>query len=134
MSAVIDMQSMEAVISLMFFVSILTYMLGGIAEKPGLDDSLYRYQLTDDVWRVEQLRGNFKNFSFDSGNTPRDEVEADFDDINGLTGLCIYMGGIKVTSCSNEYSIAEKVASISRAVYIYGSVKNVTLTLAKDIS
>jgi len=128
------MQSVEAVISLMFFVSVLSYMLSGIAEKPGLDDSLYRYQLADDVWRVEQLKGNFKDFSFDANNAMRDDVEADFDYINGMTGLCIYMGGIKVTSCSSDYTIAEKVASVSRAAYINGSAKNVTLTLAKDIS
>lgn len=132
MCAVIDMQSMEAVVSLMFFVSVLTYMLGGVAEKPGLDDSLYRYQLADDVWRVEQLRGNLKNFSFDAGNDARDDVEKDFDRLNGMTDLCIYMGGIKVTSCHGSHAIEEKVASINRAVYINGSVKNVTLTLAKS--
>ena len=123
------MQSLEAMISLLFFVSVLSHMLGGISEKPAIDDSLYRYQLAEDVWRVEQLRGHFEDFS----DAKRMPIEADFDIISQKTKLCIYMHGIEITSCrGKQYSIQERLATINRVVYKNDFAENVTLTIAKS--
>lgn len=128
------MQSLEAVISLMVLVFILSYMLSGIAEEPGIDDSLYRYQLAGDVWRVVSLRGNLEDFDFEKGNDARDKVEEDFEEIERITGLCTYMGGIRVTSCPGEKATV-RIASINRLVYTGGflnrSATNATLMIAK---
>ena len=54
------MQTLEAVISFSVFMLFTTYVLLQIDDYSGVDDSLYRYQLANDVWRVLYLRGGFE--------------------------------------------------------------------------
>jgi hypothetical protein len=122
------MQSIEAVISLMFLVMILSFMLSGISDQSGINDSLYRYQLASDVWRVISLKGHFQDFSFDQLNPQRDLVEEDLEQIHAITGLCTHIGGIKATSCRGISTT--KVISINRMLYANGIPTNTTLTLA----
>lgn len=112
-----NMQSLEAIISLMVFVSIVSYMVSGIAEKPALDDSLYRYQLAGDVWRVLYLKNSFRDFSFDSTNQARDEAENTLREIEDKTGVCTYIRGIQLASCRS--SVLVNISSINRVLY-YG--------------
>jgi len=114
----------------MVLVSLLSYMLAGLGERGSLDDSLYRYQLAGDVWRVSYLRGHFEDFSFSKGNNASGEVQKDFERIYNLTGLCTYLGGIRVTSCPGE-SAAVRIVSINRVLYENGSATNATLMIGK---
>jgi len=124
------MQSIEALISLMFFVSICAYMLSCVAEHPALDDSLYRYQLTNDVWRVLYLRGDFKGLRLESNDPVRERLDSDLGEIEAQTGLCAYLGGIRDTSCPGQKTLA-RVGSINRIVFIDGSPENLTLMVGK---
>jgi hypothetical protein len=122
------MQSIEAVISLMFFVMVISFMLNGISEKSGINDSLYKYQLAGDVWRVVSLKGHFQDFSFDDGNIQRDLVEKDLNEIYDLTGLCTHIGGFKATSCRGVSTT--EIITVKRMLYVNGTLNQVTFSLA----
>lgn len=123
------MQSVEGMISLMFLVSILSYMGAGISEKPEIDDSLYRIQLAGDVWRVASLRGDFRDFDSSSNSPSRDRLQNTFEEIESITGLCPYLGGKLVTPCSQK-KMVERIASINHVLHDQGVAQNVTLTIA----
>jgi hypothetical protein len=126
------MQSAEAVISLMVLVSICMPMLATFASQPQIDDSLYRYQLANDAWRVLYLRGGLRNLSISSQNPVRDSLEGDMETIYGLTGLCAYLEGVRVApqECRSA-GIAENVAVLHKALYDGGVRRDATFTLAK---
>jgi hypothetical protein len=126
------MQSLEAIISLMVFAALCSGMLAPYAEQAPMDDSLYRYQLANDAWRVLYLRDGFRNLSMDSQSTVRDSLEGDMENIYGLTGLCTYLDGVQVApqECRGA-GIAEDVAVLHRVLYDAGVRRNVTFTLAK---
>jgi hypothetical protein len=122
------MQSLEAIISLMVLVSILSYMLGGIGEKAPLDDSLYRYRLAGDVWRTAYLKGHFKDLDTTKNHPTRDALQQTFENITDKTDLCIYFGGKLVSSCPQE-KMTQKLVTINRVAYDKGEARNITLSL-----
>jgi len=124
------MQSMEAIISLMVLASICAYMLSGSAEQQGMDDSLYRYQLVNDVWRVLYLRGDFRDLSLGSGDPVKQRLEDDLGRIESLSGLCTYFSGVRATSCPGQKADV-RVGSVTRLVFLDGAPANATLMVAK---
>lgn len=107
------MQSLEAILSLMFLVSVVSFLLVSL-EGQKLDDSLYRVQLAEDAWRVLYLRGDFQDFS----DSKRPVLESDLAAIGSETGLCIFMGGIQFTNCRDgqEHDIT---ASLTKTLVYY---------------
>ena len=122
------MQSIEAVISLMCLVMLLSFLLGAAADQQGIDDSLYKFQLANDVWRILFLKGHLQDFSFDQASTQRDLVEQDLEEIHFLTGLCTHMGGIKASSCRGIPTT--EVVTVKKMLYVDGLPSNTSLTLA----
>ena len=115
------MQSLEAMICLMFFVwcASLAFLS---CDPPEPDDSLYRLQLAEDFWRVLYLRNNFRDFG------SRDSFEDDMQLIKAQSGLCIFMDGIDYTNCRGgmPHSIT---ASIERTVIINGLPRSFTFSV-----
>ncbi len=124
------MQSIEAIISLMVLLLIVSYMLTNAAQVPAIDDSLYRYQLTNDVWRVLYLKGDFYDFNWNS--TSANHTRNDLKTIHDQTNLCGYLGGIRATSCPGLSSDVQ-IGSFTKIMVVDGSPTNVTLTVAKHI-
>ena len=122
------MQILEAMISLMVLVSFLSF-IAGEQHTLAVDDSLYKYQLANDVWRVLYLRGDFKDFSFDDANLARDRVELDLQRIGELTNLCVFIGGERITNCRGED--VEKLVSTDRITLVDGAPQRIMVTLAK---
>lgn len=122
------MQVLEAMISLLVLVSFLSAIADGLEEK-AVNDSLYRYYLANDAWRVLYLRGDFQDFSFSGLNSGRDRAEADLQQMGKLTNLCIFIGGERVTNCRGRG--IERIASIERITIVDDSPQKVMLTLAK---
>jgi hypothetical protein len=120
------MQTLEAMLSLLFFASIASLALSE-APAPRLDDSLYRLHLAEDAWRVLYLRGDFRDFNASS----RAHVEAEMAIIHDRTGLCIFMSGVEFTDCRNEPWEHDMVASISRTVIYDGHPRRVSFSLKK---
>ncbi len=127
------MQSMEAAISLIIFLSISSFLLLSIDEPHNVDDSLYRTQLAEDAWRVLYLRGDFQNLS-DSAES-RARLESDMETITDETALCVFMGGVEFTSCrgddvsgSTEYEIT---ASLAQTAIYEGKPKRFQFSLGR---
>jgi hypothetical protein len=89
---VINMQTFEAIISLLFFVWMLTLALLSF-EAPELNYQVYQMQLSSDVWRVLYLRGNFEDLS------DMQSIEPDINQLGSITGLCFFLDGIETTNC-----------------------------------
>ena len=121
------MQILEATISLMVLISFLSFIAADQTTQV-IDNSLYKFQLVNDAWRVLYLRGDFKEFSFDSGNMARDKAEDDLKQIGKLTNFCILIGGERVTNCRGEK--IEKVASSERIVLVDEKPQTVMVTIA----
>ncbi|MFH0737150.1 MAG: hypothetical protein V1827_00535 [Candidatus Micrarchaeota archaeon] len=120
------MQSFEALLSLFVFVTVLACVLSSDPGQKPLDDSLYRFQLADDAWRVLYLRGDLRDF----GEWKRGAVEADMAEIGDQTGLCLFIHGVEFTNCRDGQA-HEAVASLSRTVITGGSPEKVTFTLSR---
>lgn len=99
------MQTFEALISFLVFVSIIAMLQVPHHE---IDDSLYRLQLAGDVWRVFQLRGNLGGFD-------KLKMNLDADEITRITGLCIEMEEEDVATCIPQGSVVriERLAIIN---------------------
>jgi hypothetical protein len=123
------MQSAEAILSMLILFSIVTTITQYV-RPAALDDSLYHYQLTGDVWRVLYFRGDFQNLTLSSPNTARDKLEKDLETIHGLTGLCGYFGGVRATSCAGQ-AITNEIGRINHIVFINGQPKSTTLSIAR---
>ena len=112
------MQILEAMISLMVLISFLSF-IAGEQHARAVEDSLYKYQLANDVWRVVYLRNGINAAN----------AEADIEHIGKLTNLCIFIGGERVTNCRGEE--VEELVSTERITIINGAPQKVMVTLAK---
>lgn len=111
------MQSLEAIFSLIFLLSILSTIP---IEKEKQDNSLYLLFLAEDSWKVLYLKNVFHEIN-------REETEYRLKEISELTGFCYYLSGIRYTSCRGNPT--ENIISINKLIYD-GSLKNVTFSLS----
>lgn len=120
------MQTLEAIISFTVFMFFTTSVLLQLEDYQGVDDSLYRYQLANDVWRVLYLRGNFEYLQNEQ------QLDHELDSIDEMTGLCTYIGGQRSTSeyCRGKETL-EHISSVEHVVLINGVPKSRTLSLYK---
>jgi len=121
------MQTLEAMISFVFFLSISIPFILSIEEQRHVDDSLYRIQLAEDVWRVLYLRGNFADFQ----DTERDELEKEFQLIGNETGLCVFMDGVQFTNCRGDDKPHSNTASLTKTVVCSGEPRTFTFSLGR---
>lgn len=121
------MQTLEATISLLFFIFIISSIFSNIQTSYHLDSSLYRYQLANDVWRVLYLRGNFEYFSASN----RQILEQDAEIIKEKTGFCIFVEGIRYTNCRGGTDSHKKIATIEKYLYEDSNPKSITFSIAK---
>ncbi|NYZ77277.1 hypothetical protein H0O02_03100 [Candidatus Micrarchaeota archaeon] len=122
------MQTLEALISFTVFMVFSSYLLLQLEDYGGVDDSLYRYQLANDAWRVLYLQGDFRDFSFSADSAQRDKAEGHLGEIYDKAGVCAYLGGIKATSC-RSVSCGREISSISRVAIVDGNAEAITLSL-----
>ena len=123
------MQTLEAIISMFVFVAFASFLMLQLDNYNGIDDSLYRYQLANDVWRVLYLQGDFKDFSFTSQSDSRDAAQRHLEEIYDETGVCAYLGGIQATSCPSESYCKEKISSIQHVLIDDGTPRKTMLSL-----
>lgn len=121
------MQTFEALVSATVFLFMLSSILLGCQVPYALDDSLYRYQLVNDAWRVLYLRGDFEGF----GPSGRAAFESDADAIREMTGLCIFMDGVRYTNCRGGDEAHEILASVKKVVIEDGEPKQVSFSIAR---
>ena len=127
------MQTIEAVISLVFLILICSTILLTMPEQR-IDDSIYRMQLAEDVWRVLYLRGDLNGFSSSQSivkKASETKIENDLDVIGSEMGLCIYMSGIQMTNCRDGIAGREKIVSIERMLVDNGEPRKIMLSLEK---
>lgn len=121
------MKSFEALFTLVAVVAFALLVLR--VQEPALDDTLYRYQLANDVWRVWWLRGGM-----DHGWNliDRTVLNEDADRIGRLTGWCVYVEEEDVANCRDGIVImaVQKKALVSELGRT--EVKNLTLVIAKN--
>lgn len=127
MCVVNEMQTLEAMISFVFFLSVSTPLLLSLEEQRHVDDSLYRIQLAEDVWRVLYLRGNFADFQ----DADRDELEKEFQLIGNETGLCVFMDGVQFTNCRGNDKPHDNTASLTKTVICNGEPRIFTFSLGR---
>ena len=116
------MQTLEAMMSLLFFLSAASMALASFETRPA-DDSLYRLQLAEDAWRVLYLRGNFRDL-----DDARD-IEPDMTEIGEQTGLCLFIDGIEATNCRGGTEAHEMAASVTRTAIYRGEPATVTFSI-----
>jgi hypothetical protein len=109
-----SMHTIEAVLSLLAFASILTIVQAGAAGGRGIDDSLYRMQLGEDAWRVLYLRGDFEGFGASGQNRTR--IEADMQEIGRISGFCLHIGGVRYTNCRDGGGGSEPVITLRKTL------------------
>lgn len=121
------MQTLEAMISFFVFVVFTTYVLAQLEDYNGIDDSLYRYQLANDVWRVLYLQGDFRDLSVLSA------LDEDLETVSDKTGFCIYVMGQQGTptwmrgaDCRVD---EEPLAQVHHVVIVNGVPTQVPLSL-----
>ncbi len=119
------MQTIEAMLSLLFFLS-LSPMLLPPEDPANLDDSLYRLQLAGDAWRVLHLRGCLRDLDDQSRGT----LEAELGALGGLSGLCFFMEGIDTTNCRSGET--RSITSSLRKTAIYdGRLRTIAFSVGK---
>jgi hypothetical protein len=116
------MQTLEAMISLVFFIWAATLAVSSYDSQPP-DDSLYRLQLAGDAWRVLYLRGELQDVS------DIKSLEPAIDEIGRQSGLCLFIEGIEATSCRGGTISHEISVSLPRTLIVGGAPKRVTLSL-----
>lgn len=126
------MQSIEAAISLLVFISISAFMVPFLEEHRNADDSLYKVQLGEDSWRVLYLRGDFQDLN--GSPESRMRLEGDMAEITSQTGLCVFMGGVEFTSCRGSMGAStgrphEITVSLSRTAVYNGTLRSFTFAL-----
>ncbi|MEW6035025.1 MAG: hypothetical protein AB1529_00290 [Candidatus Micrarchaeota archaeon] len=119
------MQTIEAMLSLLFFASIASLALSA-APAHQVDDSLYRLHLAEDAWRVLYLRGDLR----DLGGSRRAHVESEMALIQEQAGFCLFMSGIEFTNCRDGAS-HERVAALARTVIYDGYPRRVTFSVQR---
>lgn len=114
----ISMQTIEAIISLLVFLSILPLILSSV-EPHVPDDSLYRLHLANDIWRVFYLRGDFEDFN-------KLALNRDANQITELTNLCIGFEEEDVTSCVSDVELIK----IRKIAFVNGNPKWITMKVS----
>jgi hypothetical protein len=122
---VADMQTVEAMLSLAVFLSILLCAVPALEDAQGPDDSLYRMQLAQDAWRVLYLRGDFEDF----GEGRRGAIEKDLDVLGRETSLCIFLNGTRFTNCRGGRISHTISVSLSRTLILDGQPAVVRFSL-----
>lgn len=131
------MQTVEALISLMFLVAMASALLAPL-QGQAIDDSLYRAQLAGDAWRVLYLRGDFTDFgnaSLPGTNRGMDRelaerTQAEVETLGSETGLCIFLAGVVSSNCRGVPD-TETTVSVERTVIYRGMPVTLTLSLKK---
>lgn len=127
------MQSIEAAISLIVFLSISSFLLLSADEPRNIDDSLHRAQLAEDAWRVLYLRGDFQYLN--GSEESRARLESDMETITSETALCVFMGGVEFTSCRGDDAPGsagyEMTASLARTAVYDGKPRSFQFSLGK---
>jgi len=118
------MQTVEAIISLMFFMAAAGYLIGAM-EPASTDDALYRLHLAEDAWRVLYLRGDLRDF----GPLARAGIERDMDSMGVETGLCYFIKGEQFTNCRGEPMNEDPVIKIRRTVISGGLPQSVEFSI-----
>ncbi|HID72692.1 TPA: hypothetical protein EYP38_02010 [Candidatus Micrarchaeota archaeon] len=128
------MQTVEAMISLVILVAIISSMLLMLQQPHQLDDSLYKYQLANDAWRVLYLKGNFEGLD-DEDELGRILLEEDAAEIKDMTGLCMFLMGTRYTNCrynaSDPSGPHEVLASVKKAIIEGGKHRQITFSVQK---
>jgi hypothetical protein len=119
------MQTVEAVLSFLAFAAISSSLMMAVHPVPQ-DDSLYRLQLAEDVWRVLYLRGDLAPGSGEDGLA----LESDVRGIGDEAGLCVFIRGIETANCRGGPE-REMTVSVSRTMFVNGSLRSVTLSLGR---
>lgn len=119
---VIEMQTFEAIISLLFFVWMLTLSLVSF-EAPELNYQVYQMQLSSDAWRVLYLRGNFEDLS------DMQLVEADLNQLGSVTGLCFFLDGIETTNCRGGVNDHDLSVSSYRTIIFNSEPKTIRFSM-----
>lgn len=122
-----SLQTLEASLSLLVFSSILLMLQAIPQQNSGNDDSLYRMQLADDVWRVLYLRGDFEGCEAEK----RQALERDLDEITRQTSLCVFLNGIRSTSCRGGVDGHGVSVKMHRTVVCGGTPVQVVFSLGK---
>jgi len=121
------MQSLEAILSLLFLLSIASFMLKSFYIAP-LDGSIYRMQLSEDAWRVLYLRGDFHDYS-DISDLKRNSIENDLDTLGNQTGLCFFLEGVRITNCRGGGK-HQAVVVLHKTIIMDASPKNITFSIS----
>ncbi|MEM3499236.1 MAG: hypothetical protein QXF35_00935 [Candidatus Bilamarchaeaceae archaeon] len=117
------MQTLEAAFSFLFFFFFATYVLLQLDyTKPSY--SLYEYQLANDVWRVLYLTKALEYYPL---NQPY--LEQRMDEVESLTGFCIYMEGIRVSSCRGGPACSENKITLEKIWFEMGTPQNIQFTI-----
>ena len=124
------MQTFEALFSLFVFCLLAAQFL--VFEEKPIDNSLYRLQLANDVWRALYLKGDFEDFSFNKGNQARDNAEADLKEITEMTGICVFINGEQLTSCRG-IKTGEHMITTEKLLIVDGVPQKVQLTLTHSL-
>ncbi len=120
------MQTLEAIISFTVFMIFASYVLLQLGDYSGVDDSLYRYQLANDVWRVLYLQGAFRDLDSLSG------IDENIGSMMEETGFCIYIRGQQATAPSIRGTgcrAGEPLAKVQHVLIVNGKPEKVTLSL-----
>ena len=104
------MQTLEALLSLLVFVSILTFFFP-VENPTHVNESLYSIQLAEDIWRVLYLRQDFQDFPDTTENLENDLVL-----MGEETNLCIFIDGVYITNCRGGEEKHEIAASITKSL------------------
>ncbi len=124
------MQTLEAILSFMFLLAIVSSMLSSFYSAP-LDDSLYRIQLAQDAWRVLYIRGDFHDYS-DVSDSKRASIEKDLDTLGNETGLCFFLEGVRITDCRGAQSGREMIVVLHETLIMDNTPKNVTFSISNQ--
>ena len=121
------MQSMESVLSLFFLVFLISFFLP-LLPSARVDDSLWKIQIANDIWRVLYLRGDFNYFQ-DVWNDPsKIRLHADCNDITSKTGICIEFDATDAGS-SNCIGNERELSSVERIVIVKNAPSTWVLTV-----
>ncbi len=119
------MQTLEAMLSLVFFIWAATLAMSAYDIQPH-DDSLYRLQLAGDAWRVMYLRGELRNVS----NIRY--LDPSLRKLGDETGLCFFVNGIRnATNCPGGNRGHDMIISLPRTIIVSGVPQSVTFSVGK---
>ena len=122
------MKIVEALFSLVI-LSLICMTILNIYPSPQTPQ-IYKMQLAQDVWRIIQLKYD----SIPSDPVERGLIELDLNRIKSMTGLCVYIKGVRITNCRGISSY--DVVTIHRYYVNYEGpapvLKDASITLKKE--